>query len=446
MAFFRCGGGGGEKTVVLPDNTVAINVFSKENSAEIFWDIPQNSEVDIENFKIYICKSDTKPASLKEFTLYKLVEPTVNTCVIDNLENDTNYYIAVCSVTTDDYENASLRSVAEVIPRETEIIISNGDSFFHYSNDGIEWNKQTIGISQRNIKWVHDRWISTKSVCTVTSAFSSYDSSTSTTYYKYTITGTLYYSFDKEIWVTVNFTLGTIISSSYSSSIKLLDNVEYIDGMYATVSSDGYMFLTKDFQDFTKKSFENYNINTESYGDYFHNIGNYIVNLSIKVASLYTYANIKVFNKNLEAIKETYFSNYASAGYDQLVLFAKYTFGLYFCAAGCLYHVNGINGTITLIAKLDRDERPYSMFSDENYVYYVQYRKWKWYRALLGSVDFVEMGVGNQYVSGNNVVTVDGKWIAISRQSGVMYSNKDISNWVDVESGISGNIASNGGF
>lgn len=425
MAFFRCGGNVGKNSLILPDNIEALNIFKDDKRVIIFWDVPESSEIEIEKFNIYYCKAESLPGTLEDFTYYTSVGKDIRTCEITPLENDVNYYFVVESVSVEDYENASLRGSNKACTKDTEIVLSNSSKYY-YSKNGIEWTEQSADVAVSKIKYVNDRWISISTTCNTTTSY--YQNSE----YLHKIVGTLYYSFDSVSWVTVNFTVKEYTDTSTSSGEidALLDNVEYINGMYAIVSYKNGMILTKDFKEFTYQFFSYYHESSSDMDDcHFYKVGNYIVSANHRRNSLYTGGHLRIFNNDFQIIEDISLKDYGSAVYDIPFLFANYTFGMYFCARGTLYYINGKSGTVTAIAKFDQGKRISSMFVDEKYVYYIQYSTWKWYRALLGDTEFTEIGKGNENFNLYNVITIGDKWIARNWNT-VMYSKKDISNWI----------------
>lgn len=439
MAFFRCGGNVGKNSLILPENVEVLNVFKDDKRVIIFWDIPKNSEIEIEKFNIYYCKAEALPETLEDFTYYTSVGKDIRRCEITPLENDVNYYFVVESVSVEDYENASLRGSSDkVCTRDTEIVLSCGNSnTYYYSKNGIDWSAQETYKEGSRIHYVNDRWIS---IAPTSGSVNISDNS-------YKITGTLYYSFDRVSWVTVNF---SAVQSPYSSpnnvsrSETFVNNVEYINGMYAIASYRGGIVLTKDFKEFTRQSFSTLP-STRTYERYFYKVGNYIVSAYQEYNTSSTDVTLEIYTNGFEKINMKSFSDTGTNTYDRLFLFATYSFGMYFCARGTLYYINGESGSVTVVAKFDTGERIYSMFVDEKYVYYLQYSTWKWYRALLGDTEFTEIGDSSKNFSTQDVITIGDKWIART-SSEVMYSKKDISNWITTKKVSSSFMDSKGGY
>lgn len=115
MIYYRCGGTG-EKSLVLPDNISSFTIYSGDGELRLTWALPENSEVEIDKFNIYTCKTDVAPTSLSDFTLHGSVSSTATNYTINGLDNDSNYYVVIESVTSEEYENASLRNMNNGIP------------------------------------------------------------------------------------------------------------------------------------------------------------------------------------------------------------------------------------------------------------------------------------------------------------------------------------------
>lgn len=413
MNYFRCGGGGSEKTLVLPDNTVAINVFSNEKSVTIMWDIPQDSEAVIEKFNIYYCKSDTKPVSLNEFTLYKTVEPTVNTCVIENLGNDTNYYIVVCSVTTDDYENASLRGVENGIPRKAEIVIA-GYHTCASSEDGLNWDKMT-NDSISKIEWVNDRWIQP-----------TIDNSK------------IYYSFNKINWIVATFD-----SSLYYSKTDVLPHIEYSKGIYyillgkictsSTETRQGKIVTTRDFINYTEHEINYYFSGASILANEFAVINKFIVVATKDSNNSANYGYIDIYDTEFNKINSVKVIATASNLYSSYVFVQSHSYGAYIIMFQNLYYFNGVTGTLTLIFTFESSNYAYSTFRDGEKIYISRYSD-TWLQIDIGSMEVVDTGITPSGFPSQiiGIASTKNRWVARNKsdRSAVYYSGKDLGNWI----------------
>lgn len=151
MAYFRCGGGDGKKSLILPDNVSNTFIKAFDSKLLLLWDLPTNSEVPIEYFNIYYCKTDVQPTSLEQFTLHGTALPTDTSYEITGLDNNENYYVVVESVTTDDYENASMRGVTSGLPSDVEFVCIGISGESYSSTNGYEWEEVTGAVCSCNV-------------------------------------------------------------------------------------------------------------------------------------------------------------------------------------------------------------------------------------------------------------------------------------------------------
>lgn len=138
-------GSGGKKSLILPDNA-SIDIYSYDNKLVVKWTKPSNSEIGIAKYNLYWVQSNTKPTSLKQFTNKVEVSVSATEQTITNLTNGKIYWVALESVSTEGYENASLRKVNSMNAGSTKFLILKGTDFNNYSMDGSSW----FGIIDEN--------------------------------------------------------------------------------------------------------------------------------------------------------------------------------------------------------------------------------------------------------------------------------------------------------
>lgn len=130
-AFGGSGGGSGniKKSLVLPVNVSTLTVNSTTTDLILTWEIPDQSEMQIEKFNIYYADASTNPTLLSDFTFFTSVNNTATAYTITGLDSSKTYKVVVESVSVEGYENASLKGVA------TTVLI--GDSgYFLVTNQG----------------------------------------------------------------------------------------------------------------------------------------------------------------------------------------------------------------------------------------------------------------------------------------------------------------------
>lgn len=117
-AFGGSGGGSGgnsgniKKSFVLPVNVSTLTVNSTTTDLILTWEIPDQSEMQIEKFNIYYTDASTNPILLSDFTFCASVGSTTTAYTITGLDSSKTYKIVVESVSVEGYENASLKGVA----------------------------------------------------------------------------------------------------------------------------------------------------------------------------------------------------------------------------------------------------------------------------------------------------------------------------------------------
>lgn len=143
MAWFRCGGGelqqaSGGAVLLAPNPTITLTKVSS-NSVTITWAKP-SSEVTIVKYQVYKYKSTTAPTSLNQMTL---VGSTTNlTYSVENLDVPSTYFFVVTTVTSDDYENASVKGRQWIKFSNTCFVAKTNTGVFA-SNDLVTWTDVT---------------------------------------------------------------------------------------------------------------------------------------------------------------------------------------------------------------------------------------------------------------------------------------------------------------
>lgn len=146
MAWFRCGGGEIQQSsggsVILAENPTITLTKSSNNSVTITWAKP-SSEVTIAKYQVYkykSTKSATTPTSLSQMTL---VGSTTNlTYTVENLDVPSTYFFVVTTVTSDDYENASIKGKQSIQFSNTCFVAKTSTGVFA-SNDLVTWTDVT---------------------------------------------------------------------------------------------------------------------------------------------------------------------------------------------------------------------------------------------------------------------------------------------------------------
>lgn len=139
-------GGGGKKSLILPDNA-SVDIYSYDNKLVVKWTKPSNSEVGIAKYNLYWVQSNTKPTSLKQFTNKVEVSASATEQTITNLTNGKTYWVALESVSTEGYENASLRKANSMnagVPYFVAPDKSSGLTNIWISSDGKTWTTKSI--------------------------------------------------------------------------------------------------------------------------------------------------------------------------------------------------------------------------------------------------------------------------------------------------------------
>lgn len=143
MAWFRCGGGeiqqsSGGSVILATNPTISLNKASN-NSVTITWAKP-SSEVTIAKYQVYKYKSTTAPTSLSQMTL--VGSTTDLTYTVANLDVPSKYFFVVTTVTSDDYENASIKGGQSMAFSNTCFVANTSTGVFA-SNDLVTWTDVT---------------------------------------------------------------------------------------------------------------------------------------------------------------------------------------------------------------------------------------------------------------------------------------------------------------
>lgn len=159
MAWFRCGGGEVQQasggSVVLATNPTITLTKASINSVTITWAKP-SSEVTIAKYQVYKYKSTTAPTSLNQMTL---VGSTTNlTYSVENLDVPSTYFFVVTTVTSDDYENASVKGRQWIKFSNTCFVAKTNTGVFA-SNDLITWTDVTAAAGDpKYISYANDEF------------------------------------------------------------------------------------------------------------------------------------------------------------------------------------------------------------------------------------------------------------------------------------------------
>ena len=147
-------GGGGKKSLILPDNVI-VGIYSYDNKLVVKWTKPTNSEIGIAKYNLYWVQSDKKPTSLKQFTNKVEINAGATEQTIANLTNGKIYWVALESVSTEGYENASLRKASSMNVGKPYFLSTRRNSSSSrsciYSNDGKTW--AWVNFSGNNPVW-----------------------------------------------------------------------------------------------------------------------------------------------------------------------------------------------------------------------------------------------------------------------------------------------------
>lgn len=164
-----------------------------------------------------------------------------NSYVIEGLENDKVYFIAVQAVTADGIENASIYVINRGVPTPTIFLCSMAGTGVYTSRDGINW---TLGEGAT---------VGLKAVAFGNGRFVGLDNSSSST--------NAYYSDDYgATWVSAG-----VINSSSSSA---LTDITYGNGKFVAVGRNGYAFYSSDGVTWTAiTQFGTVNINAVTYAN-----------------------------------------------------------------------------------------------------------------------------------------------------------------------------------
>ena len=253
----------GKKSLILASNPEISGIKSLDKALAIQWKNPI-IEIGIALYNIYL--SDEKPETLRNMILVG----NTSDCEfkIEGLTNNKTYYIAVESVSTEGYENASLLEVKCGTPFDIRFIAVGENKSYYTVNleNWIDMNGLITGYaitygndryvvvgkggkafySFDTVKWIEMSGISTKEdLVTVT-----YGNGRFVCISKY---GYSYYSTDGETWISMS---GTRTNSDYYSytyyEVVYANGVFYAPFYYYSQSGDisySYYFGVKYSQD-----------------------------------------------------------------------------------------------------------------------------------------------------------------------------------------------------
>lgn len=139
-------GGGGKKSLILPDNT-PVDLYSYDGKIVVKWQKPTTSEVPIASYNLYWVQSSTKPTSLKGFTNKVSVSSNATEKEITGLIDGKMYWFVLESVSSEGYENASLRATNNMnagVPYFVAPDFSSKLTNILTSSDGKTWTTKSI--------------------------------------------------------------------------------------------------------------------------------------------------------------------------------------------------------------------------------------------------------------------------------------------------------------
>lgn len=150
------------KSLILPDNAISA-IASYDNKLIVSWNKPATSEIAIDKYNIYW--STNRPSSLKDFSNSASVNANTFEYTITGLTNGTVVYVVVESVSSEGYENASMRNLNSsnvgkpyfLSTRNNNPNSTFGTNSCVYSNDGKTW--AWVTFSGTNPIWYNsDSW------------------------------------------------------------------------------------------------------------------------------------------------------------------------------------------------------------------------------------------------------------------------------------------------
>lgn len=130
----------GRKSLILPDNAISA-IDSYDNKLIVHWNKPAASEIAIDRYNIYW--STNKPSSLKDFSNSASVSSNTFEYTITGLTNGTVVYVVVESVSSEGYENASMRNLNSNNVGKPYFLTTRKEQYgghsCTYSDDGKTW-------------------------------------------------------------------------------------------------------------------------------------------------------------------------------------------------------------------------------------------------------------------------------------------------------------------
>ena len=143
-------GGGGKKSLILPDNA-PIDLYSYDGKIVVKWQKPTNSEVSIASYNLYWIQSDDKPTSLKGFTNKVSVASTATEKEVTGLTDGKMYWFALESVSSEGYENASMKKISSMNAGSTRFLVLKGAP----TNNSSFSTTNSFGIVDENMKLLY---------------------------------------------------------------------------------------------------------------------------------------------------------------------------------------------------------------------------------------------------------------------------------------------------
>lgn len=143
-------GGGGKKSLILPDNA-PIDLYSYDGKIVVKWQKPTTSEVSIASYNLYWIQSDDKPTSLKGFTNKVSVVSTATEKEVTGLTDGKTYWFALESVSSEGYENASMKKISSMNAGSTRFLVLKGAQ----TNNSYYSSTNSFGIVDENMKLLY---------------------------------------------------------------------------------------------------------------------------------------------------------------------------------------------------------------------------------------------------------------------------------------------------
>lgn len=123
----------GKKSLILPSNPEITKIKSLNRALAIQWK-DQITEIGIAHYNIYIL--DEKPETLRDMIL--VGNTSKLEFVVEGLDNNKTYFVAVESVSVQGFENASMQQIKSGTPFDTRFL-AIGETNSYYTTDAENW-------------------------------------------------------------------------------------------------------------------------------------------------------------------------------------------------------------------------------------------------------------------------------------------------------------------